>query len=176
MYYKYNTNYMFKKLFEVNSLNITYTTYSDEYHFLFDFNSGFEVIFAIKDNNIDTFLTFITEILDKDNKYRDIIIFKEEINNLEISCTSEFFMRRAFNIKYNDIKISFNVNQILLDELQKFHNNFSFQPKPIVINKQIKKEIEEYINYEEKNGKKRSYAENNFKNNLKTCVINIYEL
>jgi hypothetical protein len=139
---------------EVNSLNITYTTYEDEYHFLFDFNSGFEVIFAIKDSNIDRFLTFITEILDNDNKYR-YIIFKENINNLDISCT----LRRSFNINYNDILISFNVNQILLNALQNFRDNFTLHPKPIVIDNKIKEEIEEYINFEEKSNKKRSRPE-----------------
>ena len=151
--------------FEVRSLKITYTIYSDEYHFLFNFNSGFEVIFAIKDNNIDTFLTFITEILDEENKYRDII-FKEDINNLEISCTTEFLMRRSLNIKYDDIKLSFNVNQILLDTLQNFYNNFSFHPKPIIINNEVKGELTNYINFDGKkdvnrlnNGKKRYYTE-----------------
>lgn len=140
---------------EVNSLNITYTTYEDEYHFLFDFNSGFEVIFAIKDSNINTFLTFITEILDNDNKYRDVI-FKENINNLEISCT----LRRAFNINYNDIKITFNVNQILLNALQNFRDNFTFHPKPIDIDDKIKEELLYYINSgEEKHNKKRSRPE-----------------
>jgi hypothetical protein len=135
---------------EVNSLNITYTTYEDEYHFLFNFNSSFEVIFAIKDSNIDKFLTFIIEILDNDNKYRDII-FKEDINNLEISCTSEFFMKRSLNVNYNDIKITFNLNQILLNALQNFCDNFTFHPKPIVVDNKIRKELENYINfYEEK--------------------------
>ena len=146
------------KTIQVYNLNITYTTYNDEYHFLFDFNSGFEVIFAIKDSNIDTFLTLIIEILDEDNKYRDII-FKEDINNLEISCTSEFFMRRAFNIKYDDIKITFNVNKILLDALQKFHNNFSFESKPIATTNKIKEELENYINSDETKNKKRTRPE-----------------
>ena len=142
--------------FEVSSLKITYTTYSDEYHFLFNFNAGFEVIFAIKDSNIDTFLTLITEILDEENKYRDII-FKEDINNLEISC--KFFMKRVFNIKYDDIKLSFNVNDILLNELQKFRNNLSFHSKSIVIDNNIKKELENYINFDGKKDKKRYYTE-----------------
>ena len=144
--------------FEVISLKITYTTYSDEYHFLFNFNAGFEVIFAIKDNNIDTFLNFITEILDEENKYSDII-FKEDINNLEVQLTSRLFMKRAFSIKYDDIKLSFNVNDILLNELQKFRNNFSFHPKSIVINNNIKKELENYINFDRKKDKKRYYTE-----------------
>ena len=148
------------KVIEVNSLNITYTTYEDEYHFLFNFNSGFEVIFAIKDSNMVTFLNFITEILDNYSKYSDII-FKEDINNLEVSCTSRlFFMRRDFNIKYDDVKISFNVNIILLNELQKFRNNFIFHPKPIDIDNNIKKELENYINSDkEKHNKKRSRQE-----------------
>ena len=140
-----NTNYMFKKLTEVNSLNITYTTYEDAYHFIFEFNSNLEVLFVIKDIR---FFTFITEILDTDNKYRDII-YKEDINNLEISCTSDFFMKRGFNIKYQDNKISFIVNQVLLNELQNFHNNFAFQPEPIIIDNKIKEELVNYINFDE---------------------------
>lgn len=157
------------EVIEVNSLKITYTTYSDEYHFLFNFNAGFEVIFAIKDSNIDTFLTLITEILDEENKYRDII-FKEDINNLEISCTSEFFMRRSLNVKYDDIKITFNVNQILLDTLQNFYNNFSFHPKSIVIDIKVKEELTNYINFDGKKDKKRYYTEDKNRPNKKLKI------
>ena len=58
-------------------------------------------------------------------------------------------MRRVLNIKYDDIKISFNVNEILLSGLQNFHHNFTFCSKPIIINNKIKEELYEYIKFDE---------------------------
>jgi hypothetical protein len=60
-------------------------------------------------------------------------------------------MKRSLNVNYNDIKITFNLNQILLNALQNFCDNFTFHPKPIVVDNKIRKELENYINfYEEK--------------------------
>ena len=60
-------------------LNISYTTYEDEYHFNFILYNT-EMIFAIKDSNILKFLEFIKKSFSVPFKS----YFEEDINNLKL--------------------------------------------------------------------------------------------
>jgi hypothetical protein len=120
-------------------LNITYTTYRDEYHFNFTFNTNIEIIFAVKDCNILKFLSFIEDFFNKHNKL--FSYFKEDINNLELYCNNVIF-----SISYNDINFEVEYNDDILKSLENFYEQFQMVKQPLKIDNIIKKELSEYIN------------------------------
>ena len=119
-------------------LNITYTTYIDEYHFKFNFNANIEIIFAVREYNILKFLSFIEEMLNKHNKL--VNYFKGDINNLELYCNDNIF-----RISYNDIKFEIIYTDDILKSLENFYNQFHMVQQPLKIDNVTKKELAEYI-------------------------------
>ena len=120
-------------------LQITYTTYMDEYHFNFAFNSNMEIIFAVKDSNILKFLSFIEESFNTYNKLDNY--FREDINNLEI-----YYNNAIFSISYNDVNFEVEYTDDIIKSLVNFYKHFQMVQKPLKINNNIKKELTEYIN------------------------------